>query len=174
MGAVMNRILVAYATKHGSTHEVADAIAATLRERGLVADVRDASSVRAVDGYDGVVLGGALYMGRWHADARHFLRRHSGALARLPFAVFGMGPKTLASDDVAESRAQLERALEHAPDLEPAAVAIFGGVVDPTQLHFPLSSMPASDARDWDAIAAWAREQADLFAREPAGMGGTS
>jgi hypothetical protein len=43
-------------------------------------------------------------------------------------------------------------------------MAVFGGVVDPTKLHFPFSRMPQSDARDWDAIAAWASETADELA----------
>jgi hypothetical protein len=46
------------------------------------------------------------------------------------------------------------------PELEPLSVAIFGGVVDPAKLPFPLNRMPASDARDWAAIEAWAEEVA--------------
>src|SRR4051812_31936738 len=158
------RILVAYASRHGSTREVAEAIAATLAERGLEVDVQPAASVKAVDAYDAVVLGGALYTGRWHRDARQFLARHRAALGRLPLAVFAMGPRTLEDDDVASSREQLEQALARVPDVRPVAVAIFGGVVDPDQLHFPLSRMPASDARDWDAIRAFAEALPPLAA----------
>ena len=46
------------------------------------------------------------------------------------------------------------------------AVAIFGGVVDPRKLSFPFNHMPASDARDWEAIHAWTDEVADLLAEE--------
>jgi menaquinone-dependent protoporphyrinogen oxidase len=66
----MPRVLVAYATKHGSTREVAEAIAARLRENGLDADLRCAADVEAVDDYASVVVGGSIYMGRWHGDAR--------------------------------------------------------------------------------------------------------
>ena len=62
-------ILVAYATKHGSTQEVAEAIAATLREHALEVEVKPASEVRALDRYGAVVLGAPLYSGRWHGDA---------------------------------------------------------------------------------------------------------
>ena len=73
-------------------------------------------------------------------------------------AVFALGPKTAEPKDLAESRAQLEKALQKAPEVVPSLVAVFGGVIDPTTLRFPLSRMPASDARDWEAIDAWADE----------------
>jgi menaquinone-dependent protoporphyrinogen oxidase len=53
-------VLVAYATKHESTHEVADAVAARLRELGHEADVRPASEVGTLAPYGAVVIGGAL------------------------------------------------------------------------------------------------------------------
>src|ERR1700686_1821403 len=94
------RILVAYATKHGSTIEVADAIATALRDGEHEVDVAPAAAVRALDGYRAVVLGGALYMGRFHEDAVGFLKRHRHALREVPLAVFALGPKTMAEADV--------------------------------------------------------------------------
>ena len=156
-------ILVAYATKHGSTRAIADAVTAGLRERGLAADSLPAAQVDDVGTYSGVVIGGALYMGRWHRDAVDFVRRHSSALSLVPVAVFAMGPRTLAPAEVEQSRAQLARALARTGALAPFAVAIFGGVIDPKKLRFPLSRMPASDARDWDAIQRWIDELAATF-----------
>lgn len=150
-------ILVAYATKPGSTVEVAEAIAAPLRDGGHEVDVGPAADVSALDGYGAVVLGGALYMGHWHQDAVRFLNRHRLALKEIPLAVFAIGPKTLAEADVAASREQLDRALKAVAELTPAAVAIFGGVVDPSRLRF-------ADARDWDAISAWGHEVAAVCA----------
>src|SRR3972149_6401626 len=153
-------ILVAAARKKGSTREVAEAIAGTLRADGLEVELQPAGEVGEVSGYDGVVLGGALYMGRWPPDARQFLRRHRKTLAALPVAVFGMGPLTLGERDVAGSRRQLERALAKTPEVHPGSGAIFRAGVHPANLHFPFSHMPATDARDWDAICAWAEEVA--------------
>ena len=166
-------ILITYATKHGSTRQVAEVIAGTLDEQGLGVHVAPAADVHDLSTYDGVVLGTALYMGRPHADARRFLKRYHKALNAIPVAVFAMGPLTTGTDDVAGSKKQLDRALATVSDLVPISTAIFGGVVDPAKLRFPFSHMDASDARDWDIIAAWAHELAAAFgARELVGSAG--
>jgi menaquinone-dependent protoporphyrinogen oxidase len=119
--------------------------------------VQEAAEVEDVASYDGVVLGGSLYFGRWHAEAASFVKRFREELADRPLAVFALGPKTASAPDLAESRSQLDRALG---DVDPTTVAVFGGVIDPAKLRFPFNRMPASDARDWNAIAAWADEVA--------------
>jgi menaquinone-dependent protoporphyrinogen oxidase len=162
-GVMQASILVAYASKKGSTAEVATFVGKRLREQGLVVDVRKAAEVEDLAFYDGVVLGGSLYFGRWHDDARAFLNRFRTALSDRPLAVFAVGPKTASPDDLAESHAQLDRALG---DVDPETVTVFGGVIDPAKLRFPFNRMPASDARDWTAIAAWADEVALLVARQ--------
>jgi menaquinone-dependent protoporphyrinogen oxidase len=84
--------------------------------------------------------------------------------------VFALGPKTADAQGLAESRAQLDKALAKVPEVEPRSVAVFGGVVDPAKLRFPLSRLPASDARDWGAIDNWADEVATAF--EPRELAG--
>ena len=153
-----SRLIVVYGTKHGSTREVAEALA-----QALDADVFPAARIADLSDYDGVVVGGSLYMGRWHPDAVDFLRRHRRTLAEVPFAVFALGPSTMDPPDVAESRAQLVRAVAKVPEIEPFAVAIFGGAIDPKKLRFPLSKLPASDARDWEQIRRWAAEIESTF-----------
>ena len=157
------RVLVAYGTSHGSTAEVAASVAASLSEHGLSTVVLAARDVGNLEGFDGVVLGAALYMGRMHRDVRRLLARCHRELAALPVAVFAMGPLNMEPKQVADSEEQLERALAKASDVKPIATAIFGGVVKPEELHFPFSKMPETDARDWDAIDAWAREVGEAF-----------
>ena len=156
-------ILVVYATKRESTHEVADALASRMRRLGHEVDVRPAAEVGTLRPYGAVVVGGALYMGRWHRDARHFLTRHRNELAELPVAVFALGPLKLEPHDIDGARAQLDRALARERELQPVADTIFGGVVDPAKLRFPFNRMQASDARDWEAIRSWANEIAARF-----------
>ena len=156
-------ILIAYATKNGSTEQVAGKVAGRLSARGLVADVRAAHDVTSFEGYDGVILGSAIYMGRLHPEARDFLKRYPTGPAALPIAVFAMGPRTLAARDLASSRAQLDAGLTKEPAIRPFATAIFGGVFDPAHQHFPFNRLPASDARDWSAIESWADGVAARF-----------
>ena len=85
-------VVVAYATRYGSTQEVAEAIAATLRERGLAVDIQPMRAVRTLDQYRAVVLGAPLYMFHWHKDARRFLSRHREALTQRPVAIFRARP----------------------------------------------------------------------------------
>jgi menaquinone-dependent protoporphyrinogen oxidase len=152
------RVLVAYATKKGSTREVAEAIAAQLEADGVRTVLQPARDKVDLRTFDGVVLGGALYTGRWHRDARRFLHRHRRILTTLPVAVYGMGPSTMDEHAMGASLAQLERALARTPEVLPVAVAIFGGVIDPEKLHFPLNHMHQVDLRDWNEIRAWAAE----------------
>ncbi len=151
-------LLVAYGSKRGSTREVAEALAKKLRTSEREVELRPAADVDDLAPYDGIVLGGSLYFGRWHEDAVRFLSKHRRELAERPVAIFALGPKTAEPKGLAESRAQLDKALQKTPENEPRAVAVFGGVIDPAKLRFPLNRMPASDARDWDAIDAWAEE----------------
>ena len=153
-------VLVAYASKHGTTREVAEFVAHTLERRGLTVEVEEAGRVGTVAHYDAVVVGGGLYMGKWHKDARRLLERHREQLAGIPLAVFGMGPDSLEESKVVESRRQLERSLAATPELEPVAVTVFGGALTPETWRFPFSRLPAFDARDWDAIEEWTDEVA--------------
>ena len=151
-------MLVAYGSKHGSTEKVAEAITENLKQAGRDVELRRAADVEDLTRYDGVVLGGSLYFGRWHRDAVRFLSKHRRELSELPVTVFALGPQSAEPQDLAKSRAQLDKALQKVPEVEPRSIAVFGGVIDPAKLRFPLNRMPASDARDWNAIEAWTDE----------------
>jgi menaquinone-dependent protoporphyrinogen oxidase len=163
-------VLVGYATKYGSTQEVAEVIAATLRESGLAVDIQPVREVRDLEGYGAVVLGAPLMMGRFHKDADRFLSRHRQALTERPVAVFALGPVHDPHDEKEwqDSRGQLDKELAKYPWLTPAAVELFGGKFDPAKLTFPLNRLagkePASDARDWAAIRTWAADLKPILA----------
>jgi menaquinone-dependent protoporphyrinogen oxidase len=155
-------ILVGYATRSGSTQEVAETIAATLREDGLVVVCQPIKNVRSLEGHGAVVLGAPLYMFRWHEDAKRFLSRHQAALRARPAVVFALGPFHEDAKEFQDARSQLDKELLKFPWFAPIAIQIFGGKFDPATLRFPmnlipaLKQMPASDIRDWTAIRAWA------------------
>jgi menaquinone-dependent protoporphyrinogen oxidase len=137
---------------------VAERIGETIEARGGSVEVRPADDVVQLDGYDAVVLGGSLYMGRWHKGAHRFLDRFEHELAVRPLAVFALGPVGEEPVDAKGAREQLDKALARHPGVTPHEVEIFGGRIDPSQLAFPFSRMQARDARDWNAIEAWAEE----------------
>jgi len=149
-------ILLAYATRYGSTQQVAETIAAALRQVGLEVDIQPMREVKRLDNYDAVVLGAAIYNARWHPDAHHFLSQHQETLRQRPVAIFALGPLTSGDAAMRRSRRQLDRELEKYPWLKPVALEIFVGKYDPSKLGFFERLLPASDHRDWDAIRAWA------------------
>jgi menaquinone-dependent protoporphyrinogen oxidase len=155
-------VLIAYATRYGSTQEVAEAIAATLREHGLLVDIQPMRKVRTFAPYNAVVLGAPLYMFRWHRDARRFLSRHRKGITERPVAIFALGPTHDPYDEKEwqGSREQLNKELAKFPWLTLVVLEMFGGKFDPAKLRFPINLFagkePASDLRDWTAIRAWA------------------
>jgi menaquinone-dependent protoporphyrinogen oxidase len=165
-----SRVLVAYATRYGSTAEIAEAIAARLREAGLTVDVTNVEDVRDLGGYGAVVLGAPVFLARMLRDGRRFLRRRHGELARVPFAAFLVGV-----DREDRRRGALDRQLAKR-ELHPFAVGMFGGVVDASRLRLrdktpPVRKMGAfTDMRDWDAIASWAANVAAALQSGRAGL----
>ena len=160
-------ILVTYATRYGSTQEVAEAIAATLRESGLEVDIQPMRKVQTLEGFRAIVMGAPLFIGRWHKDTEKFLSLHQEALTQRPVAIFTLGPAQSKEKDWGPVHTQLDRELAKYPWLTPVALELFGGKYDPAKLNFfdkllasfpasPLYQMPASDLRDWTAIRTWA------------------
>ena len=151
-------VLVGYATRYGSTQEVAEAVAATLRECGLEVDIQPMRKVGTLAGYSAVVLGAPLFMFRWHKDALSFLSRHREALTERPVAIIALGPvhDPYDEDEWQSSHDQLDKELAKYPWLRPVALEMFGGKYDPAKLRFPINLLagkePASDLRDWTAI----------------------
>jgi hypothetical protein len=167
------RILVAYASKHGSTAEIAEVVGETLRDGGHDVDVLAAGSIPGITPYDAVVLGSALYAAHWQREANVFVRRHLAALQARPVWLFSSGPldATAAARDlpitpnVAETtdpigardhRTFSGRLLADAPGVDPQVLA----------------THPVGDYRDFAAIRTWAAEIATTLAgearREPA------
>jgi menaquinone-dependent protoporphyrinogen oxidase len=160
----MTRVLVAYASKMGSTKEIAEAIGARLTEHGCLAEVHSAGTVDSVDGYDAIVLGSAVYAGRWRPEAVRFVRRHRDQLATRRVWLFESGwlgkrPSTLVATSGARRRAQRVGA---------PAPTVFGGRLDPDLatgfMDRALAKRMAGDARDWAEIGSWADRVADALA----------
>jgi menaquinone-dependent protoporphyrinogen oxidase len=167
------KVLVVYASKYGSTQEVADTVTATLRDHEFEVDFQPVGKVRTLEGYRAIILGAPIYLGAWHKDALGFLGRYQEGLMERSVAVFALGPihDPTNEKEWQESRASLEKGLAKYPWLTPVALEVFGGKFDPAKLRLPdrlitslpaspLHQMPPSDLRDWTAIRAWASDLA--------------
>jgi menaquinone-dependent protoporphyrinogen oxidase len=158
------RILVAYATRTGSTAGVAAEIGRALGSaNGNVADVRPIGELRVLDGYDAVVVGSAVRGSKWLPEAVDFVSEHQEALRRVPVATFAVC--LTMREDTAENRAEVARALDPVREVvTPVDVGLFAGAMDYSQFSLPMRLMmkaikaPEGDFRDWAAIRDWAAE----------------
>jgi menaquinone-dependent protoporphyrinogen oxidase len=169
-------VLVAYASRHEATAEIAAVIAAELDAAGCVVTVREARGVASLAGVDAAIVGSALYVGRWDESALGLLRSQREALAGIPTWLFSSGP-------VGEGKAtahpeRLPQPVDVAALAEEigAHATTFGGRVDADEEGFDLQIMTsaglAGDWRDFRRIRAWARGVgADILVRTAAPVG---
>lgn len=154
------RALVTCGSRHGSTAEIGEAVAATLRARGVLTDVAPAACAPDVGPYGHVVVGAAVYLLRWHLDALDFLHAHERALASRHVWLFESGPL----DDLPGTRV---RELPGPVASLATRIAIrshvtFGGCLRP-EADGVLEQLMAvgglvGDYREWDRVRAWAEE----------------
>lgn len=158
----MAHVLIAYASKKGSTAEIAEAIGRELRAAGHTTDVSELGAVQSLAGYSGVVVGGPMYMGKV-LGVGIFAGHYAAELAKLPVAGFVAGLAAVSKEP--EGMAQAGAALRAA--LGPVRLvdeAVFAGKLDPGKLSFfegwatKKAKSPVGDFRDWAAISAWAQE----------------
>src|SRR5512142_2774575 len=87
-------ILVAFASRYGSTQQAAEIVAEALRQAGRQVDLQPMQEVKSLEHYDAIVLGAAIYNAKWHPDAHAFLSQHEAILRQRPVALFSLGPTT--------------------------------------------------------------------------------
>ncbi len=160
------RVLVTYASKYGSTGGVADAIGKELCGKGLAADVALISNAGDLGLYQGVVVGSAIYRGKWMPEATAFVEKNRGILSRMPVAYF-LVCMTLARPTEktrAEALSYMNPTMEAVPEIRPVGIGTFAGALDYSKLSWlnkkilKAKGTPEGDFRDWNSIRAWARE----------------
>ncbi len=162
-------ILVTFATRYGSTAEVAGAAAECLQGEGLGVTLQPVHKVSGLEDYTAVILGAPLYMFRLHKGARRFLDRFRTQLENLPVAVFSLGPFHDDENEWKEAREQLDKELAKHPWLKPVSIRMIGGRFDPASLRFPFSWIPALkrmepvDIRDWKSLNTWVKSLVPLI-----------
>lgn len=153
------KVVVAYASKHGSTEEIARFIADRLREGGHDAHATPAEEVSDLGGVQAVVLGSAIYVGSWIKEAMEFVDRHLSTLESVPVWLFSVGPL---GSEVKDDEEQPKQLGELRGKLRPKDHRLFFGVLDRDKLGFGERMMvkavkaPEGDFRNWEDIRAWA------------------
>ncbi len=158
-----NKVLVAFASRAGSTAEVAQSIAKTLTTQGAVVDLLPIKSVTSLKPYRAVVLGSAIRMSAWLPEAVKFVERNKDLLSQLHTAFFGVHLMNLGNDEA--SRKAREAYLDSVRKLVPPdKEAFFPGVGDWKKVSFldglisKAVKAPEGDFRDWTVIQAWAED----------------
>ena len=158
-----DQILVVYASRDGATEEVAKTLADELRLAGADVDLADAAAGSDLAPYGTVVLGSAVYMGRWRPEARKFLKKHTKELADRDVWLFSSGP--VGEDAPDDSRFAVPPFVKrHAAKIGAREHVIFGGRITTDSKSFMARAMADKmpeelrDRRDWDEIRAWARK----------------
>jgi len=154
------RVLVTYATVHGSTAEIARSIALTLCRTGIDVDVLSASEVQDVKPYDAVVAGSAVYGGKWRKEALDFLEHFGLDLYGRDVWLFQSGP--LGHSAQAIVRALPVSVSVFADYLRVKGAATFGGKLDGLSGgpvgRFLARAGFVGDYRDFAEIRMWSEE----------------
>jgi menaquinone-dependent protoporphyrinogen oxidase len=165
-----NLVLVAYASKYGATAEIAEKIGEVLRQAGLHTDVMPAKDVKNLTIYTAVVLGSAVYIGKWRKEAVKFLKTNQKMLSERKVWLFSSGPSGEGEPVTLLNGWQFPQALQPLVDrIQPREIAVFHGAVDVNRMNKIETSMiknikaPIGDFRDWDAITSWGMAIADVL-----------
>jgi len=160
------KVLVAYASKYGSTGGVADAIGKELCGKDVAADVVLIKHANNISSYQGVIIGSAIYMGKWMSEAVDFVKKNKDTLCKVPVAYF-LVCMTL-SQPTERNRAKvlsyMDPILKAVPEIKPVGIGTFAGAMDYNNLSWinkkimKSKGTPEGDFRDWNVIRAWARE----------------
>jgi menaquinone-dependent protoporphyrinogen oxidase len=166
------RVLVTYASKMGSTQEIAEAIGRELETSGIQVTVTPCTDNVSPESFDGVIIGSAIYTRRWVKAAKRFLKRHAAELDPNRTWLFQSGPigEGAREEQVPTPKAIAGVIVRHGL---PAPIT-FGGRLDTEHATGPLSRWmgakgPLSgDFRDWERIRGWASDIADQLDRATA------
>jgi menaquinone-dependent protoporphyrinogen oxidase len=166
---MMHTILVCYATRYGSTGEIAGIIGEELRNAGYEVTVSPLSEIHDPGLYDGVVIGSPLYMGKWLAEARDFVSRFRHPLSERPVAVFSVGYSL--KERMSEHLWDVDAAIDSAVKifLSPIHTGYFAGSVNPDIMTpadraiVTMAGVLPGDYRDSAGVRQWARELPVFF-----------
>ncbi|WP_298666012.1 flavodoxin domain-containing protein [uncultured Methanofollis sp.] len=155
------KILVAYASRYGSTREIAGAVARALEKAGNIVDCMNVMDVDDITPYEAVVAGSPIYMGKWLVEAVDFVKKFCVELNEKPLAVFAVGYSMKEETDVIRRSASASMS-EVRIYVRPQVEGLFAGKFDPEGMSradleiMKMTGAVPGDARDWSKVARWA------------------
>ncbi len=164
------KILVAYGSKYGATAEIAQKIGEVLKQEGIQVDITPAERVTNISQYKAVVLGSAVYIGKWMGEAADLLRKNERTLSERPVWLFSSGP-TGEGDPIQLMKGWTfpENLKPFAGRIHPREIVIFHGMINLSKMNFferfiiKRIKAQVGDFRNWDMITAWAKKIADTL-----------
>ena len=168
-GAGGHKMLIAYASKFGTTSEVAEAIGEILCREGNTVEVKWVKTVKDLRNYDAVIIGSAIQYDKWMSEATEFVKANQIILNRMPVAYFFtclvLSKHTAKAEH--KAKAYSEKLFSLVPHVKPVSVGRFAGVLDYSKMSFfsrqifkitlSIMGVQEGDYRDWDAIRSWAK-----------------
>ncbi len=158
----MKKVLIAFASKSGSTKEVAESIAERIQTETVEVDVKNIDSIPNVSEYDMVVVGAPINGMKWRQDAVDFVGIHQSDLMYKRTAYFSLSYTAVLGRKM--WRKQISKAFDNvSKQVPPIKTGTFAGKVDgemPAVVRF-IFGMPKDtphDQRDWDLISTWAED----------------
>lgn len=156
------KVLVVHASRKGSTEEIARAVAKELEAAGAAVEVADMQTASISEDIGAVVIGAPVYTGHIVTDVAIFVGKNRTQLEKVPVAAFAVGiaPVEPKAGPVERLLEELKKALL---PIQPVAVTMFAGKLDPEKMSFVERTMtkmlkvPIGDFRDWDRIREWGR-----------------
>jgi menaquinone-dependent protoporphyrinogen oxidase len=169
------KVLVAYASKHGSTKEIAEFIGNAIEESGVPVDVYYVGAVTNLTDYDGIVIGSAVYAEQWRPEAAQFIRLRADVLAEKLVWIFSSGPTGHGkATDLLGGFLFPEKLERYRQTIAPVDTVVFHGNLDLTKLTLAELMIvigyggPLGDYRQWDIIQQWADNIVTILAHRQA------
>lgn len=166
---MLKKILIAYASRAGSTTEVAERIGETLKGLGFEVEVKNVKEVTTISHYDGIIIGSAVRMFKLLPETMKFANRFRKEIQNKPVAYFIVC--LTMQEDTEKSRDQAKKYIKPLLEIkEPISVGLFGGKMDYSKLSFMWrilfkGKIPEGDFRDWKAITDWTISLAETLTK---------
>ena len=178
----MGKVLVAYSTWAGATHQVAEEIVNDLSKKNLQVNIAAAKDVKSIAEYNSVVLGTSIHAGQMTGDFKKFLKRFYNALVTKKTVFFVVCFNMIEDNEKnrVETLGWLNKTISKFPDIKPVSIGLFAGAAVTESEEFNrlnvlikklIESMKKSmntergksDFREWEKIHAWTAELVEII-----------